>query len=299
MSRFFKYCILQFPANALRNERLNLALVVFRDDGLDVRPSRNFDKLKAISAAIDQEQVRASVYQLRDLDSYARKVGAVDIFDRRRMLDSFVSFEFSDFGDFVAPTAEQYEFQLKHLLTTLVEPEPAASRVMRKRPTSLRNNVKLALQAERVLAQKGEGLETHRIVTNHQIAEGLSADFLLKNGAMHVVETVDVSANESPLRRAISDIAVSALVFEQARMTYGQSSTKTKLVYHASANFEKAIEPSLYAAQHQGAVLINWSSQDDRRKFVVEFASLATPLQNKRDKVPYIHASTQPKLLIN
>jgi hypothetical protein len=180
----------------------------------------------------------------------------------------------------------------------LVEPERAPSRNVR-RPTRLLREVKSAFQSERVLAKKGEGLEAHRIVANHKVAEGLSADLILKNGSMHVIQTADASSDDGSIRRSIANIAVAALVFEQARMHFGEENTVPRLVYKASSNMESIISPSLDAAEHQGALLINWESRDDRNRFIVELTSLAEPTTKKRDAGIMVHASAQPHLKLH
>lgn len=299
MARSYKFCVIQFPAHPLRDERLNLGLAVFQDERLDVRATRRFDKLKAISAALDVEDVRQSVTQLEMLDEVVRRGRDLDAHDRHGELAHLAAFQLSALGEFFATDVEAYERQIHQLLTKLVEPEPARVKSVHKRSTGLLRSVKSALKIERVLAKKGEGLEAHRVIANHQIAEGLSADLLLQNGAMHIVETVDASTDEGSLKRAVASVAISALVFEQARMSFGEQRTKAQLVYAASSGLEKAISPSLHAAEHQGARLVNWDSDDDRRGLITYLASLATPLESRKRRIAAIDASAQQKLRLN
>ena len=108
---------------------------------------------------------------------------------------------------------------------------------------------------------------------------------ILRNGVFHVIETVDASGDEHGFRKAITEIAMSALVLERARMKFGESETKARLVYQASSALEKIATPSLDAAEHQGALtLINWLSINDRNSFVKTISSLATPLADKKKK---------------
>lgn len=300
MARSYSFCVVQFPAHPLREERLNLALAIFDRTTLDVRPARRLDKLRALSAALDLDAVRDSVCRLADLDAYIRSGGVFEPEARREQLGSFAAFQFSQLGTFVAPDSDAYEVQVSELLKRLVEPEPAPAPVENKRPTRLLRTLKKALRSERILARKGEGLEAHRVVSNHQIAEGLSADLLLKNGAFHVVEAVDAVSDETSLRRMIADVAISALVFEQARMTFGEQQTYSQLVYRASSSVEGVLSPSLHAAEHQGAQLVNWESMDDQRRFLTYLTSLAEPFtRGDRQIAPHVHASTQHKLSLN
>jgi hypothetical protein len=117
---------------------------------------------------------------------------------------------------------------------------------------------------------------------------------------MHIIETVDASKPDSSLRKIISDIAVSALTIEQARIVFGSEETNGKLVYQASSATEIAATPALEAAEHQGIELINWASRDAQIKFITTISSLAVPRERKSDKknLP-IHASTQHKFNLN
>lgn len=147
-----------------------------------------------------------------------------------------------------------------------------------------------------MLARRDEELSSHRILSGYQIEEGLVADLVLKNGAMHVVETVDASGESDNLKKTIGEIGTAALVLERARMKFGESDTKTRLVYNASPALETIALPSLEAAAHQGAELINWASADARMKFVHSLSSLAIPMENKR-RATKIVGGNQPRFL--
>ena len=238
---------------------------------------------------------------LSELDSVCVDHGSRTVEERLGRLGSIAPFVFSNLGSFDSPNTIEYENAIASLLQKLVDPEPAPMKNVKARTSSLLKNLKLAFRQERVLARKGEDLSSHRIVPNHKIAEGLSADLVLRNGALHVFETVDASAIEVSPRKIVSDIAVSALIFERARMTFGESGTTTQLIYQASPAAEALITPSLQAAEHQGAKLINWESMDDRRKLVTYFSALATPLEkpSRSARSAFFHASSQQKSLLN
>lgn len=157
-------------------------------------------------------------------------------------------------------------------------------------------SLKAAFRDEKVLAKKGEGLDSHRIVANEPLAEGLTADLALRNGAMHIVQTVDAS-NTERARKAIQEIGISALVFEQARIRYDNMETRPRLVYSANSQMESSISAALNVAEHQGADLINWESRDDRTRFVVDLSSLAEPtIKQSRANFGSINASRRSDL---
>jgi hypothetical protein len=299
MPQQFEFAILQLAPDRSRNERLNVAALVFRDDGLDVRISNRLEKVRALSAAINTESLRTLISNFARLDDISRAEGIVSVEDRISMLNGTGPLAFTGIGFFEANSTTAYESRLTGIMQSLVESEPAPIRVKPKR-TRLLSVVKSSFRRERVLAKKGEILDSHRFVQNYKLAEGLVADLILKNGAMHVVETVDFSSDDTSITKAIKDVAVSALVLEQARMNYGAEGTHSKLVYDASSSLEAAMTPSLEAAHHQGTELINWASQNDRDNFINGLSALAIPFEEaKKGRKTRFTATTQSKLLLN
>jgi hypothetical protein len=280
MAHCYKFAIVRLAPDTVRDERINVGAVVFSDDDLDVRVSRRLDKVRAISAAADVDTLRDLVENMRVLDERLRAAGS-DHDARFGFLSHVGPVTLSPMGTFEASDAATYEARLEAILKSMVDPEPAPPR-MREKRSRLLTQVKDLFRRERVLATKDETLEAHRIVPSFELDEGLVADFVLKNGSMHVVETVDASSDTESLNKAISAIAVSALVLERARMKYGKDETKARLVYSATASLEKVAMPSLEAAHHQGAELTNWASADDRMRFIHSLSSLATPVPRKR-----------------
>jgi hypothetical protein len=298
MARWYSFAVARLAAHANRDERLNVGLVVFDEGRLDVRPAKNLEKVRAISAALDSGVVRASIERLVELDQMLQSSESlIEPRSRLEALSSISPLEFSVLGQFEAHSADAYERAIGQILSRLVEPEAAPIRKPVRR-SRLLSSIKTALKAERVMARKGEDLSAHRVVAGWPLAEGLSVDLLLKNGAMHAIETVDAQSEEISVRKLVSDIAVSALVLERARMTFGEGETTGRLVYNATAYNESIAKPSLLAAEHQGAMLVNWASHDDRLRLISDIARLAIPLE-KKDGLAMLNASTQARFDIN
>jgi hypothetical protein len=276
MVNLSKFAIAKLTTDPYRDERLNIAMVIFHDDRLDIRIARKLSKVKAISEAVDPTKVAESLMALNDLDATLRSNGIVDPLERSSLLNDLGIASLSGFGEIDSTTPVVYETMISLVMRDVVDAEVARPSSNRK-STKLVTLVRSALRREGILAKKGESLEAHRVVSNVHLAEGLVADFVLKNGAMHVVETVDASGDEISAKRVVTDIALSALTLEQARIVYGERATSGRLIYDASASAERLAEPSLRAAEHQGAELINWRSQDDQRKFIDQLVELAEP----------------------
>lgn len=298
MNHSYKYAIAQLEANPSRGERLNIGIVVFDPEGLRIHSARNLEKVRAISAAIDREMVEQALQNLTILDQSLQSDGLVALGERMDALSRVSALAFSPVGRFFADSAGEYEISIHRLLTQLVEPEPAPIKARPGKKTRLLSSIKSAFKSEKVLARKGEGIESHRIVLNQSLADGLNADLILKNGALHITQTVDASHIDRA-RRAIQEIGISSLVFEQAKINFGSNSTVPRLVYSADSQMESSISAALGAAEHQGASLINWESRDDRSRFIVEMSSLAEPDERQhRANFGTINASARdPKKL--
>lgn len=293
MAHSYSFAVVRLAPDDVRGERLNVGLVVFNDGSLDIRLAKRLEKIRSISAALEPKTVQDVIENLGTLDEKIRDYGLVDAASRRSRLSSVGPISLSEIGTFVAESALSYEDRVASILRVMVDAEPAPARLRAKR-SKLLTQVKSSFRQERVLAKPDEKLDSHRIVSSFQLDEGLVADLVLRNGAMHVIETVDASGNEDSLRKAISEIGVAALVLERARMKFGDDQTHAKLVYSASPLLEKIARPSLDAAAHQGTQLINWSSADERNKFIHSLTSLATPFVRNKQSVKF--ASRQEPL---
>lgn len=280
MARSYRFAIIKFVPDQMRDERINVGAVIFTDRGLDVRVSRRLERIRAFSAAADPEELRSILDALPGIEDDLRARGMRED-DRLAFLGGVGLIQLSAAGTFVAEGQAAYEERVTSIMKAAVDPEPAPMRVRMKR-SRLLTQLKQEFKRERVLARQGEDIGSHRIVTNVTMDEGLVADLVLKNGAMHVIETVDASGDNESSRKALGDIGIAALVLERARMIFGDNATTTRLVYTASSMLERVAKPSLDAAQHQGAKLVNWASADDQRRFVNELISLAEPVPQKR-----------------
>lgn len=281
MALSYKFAIIRLAPEDGRDERLNIGAIVFNDKGLDIHWARRLDKVRAISAGVDTNSIRDLVEGIRRLDAKKLDSGTEDAQQRLDAVRRLGPISLSELGSFVANDSDAYQARVAALLKHLVDAEPAPRRVREKR-SRLLTQLKKEFRRERILAQKDETIDSHRIVAGLELDEGLVADLALKNGAMHIIETVDASSEDEAARTAIAGVGVAALVLERARMRFGESQTKARLVYSASAMLEKVTAPALEAAHNQGAELINWHSQGDRGKFLAEINTLAEPRPRKR-----------------
>jgi hypothetical protein len=280
MAHSYRFAVVRLAPDDGRGEQLNIGVIVLKADGIDVRISKRLEKTRAMSAALDTALLRELLDSLAGLDARSLELGVSEAGARLKRIARIGPLLLSEPGTFEAFDESAYEERIGSIFKALVEPEPA-TKISREKRSKLLTQVKATFRQERVLAKRDETLDSHRILSGYELDEGLVADLVLRNGAMHVVETVDASSDAESPRKAVAEIGVAALVLERARMKFGDS-TKARLVYVASGPLERVAMPSLEAAQHQGAELIDWANAVDRGKFVHALASMAMPIPRKR-----------------
>jgi hypothetical protein len=282
MEHYYKFAIIRYSPDDTRGERLNIGAIVLSNEGLDIRISKRLDKVRALSAALDIEMLRNLIENIKTLDEKFLSTGA-SLEDRVKFMSRIGPLSISNLGTFSAEDATAYENRLTFIFKSMIDPEPQLPR-FREKTSRLLTQVKTFFRQERVLAKKDETLDSHRIVQGYKLDEGLTADLALKNGVMHIIETIDASGDEHSIRKAIGEIGTAALVLESARMKFGKDKIKARLVYNASHALERIAMPSIKAAAHQDAEIVNWASSDDRNKFIHDLSSLATPIERTNRK---------------
>jgi hypothetical protein len=278
MEHCYKFAVLRLSPIGSRDERLNIGVAVFQENFLDLRIAKRLEKVKSISNAIDVTVLRSLVDNLKKIDSFSLDRGE-NVESRRLELSMVSPISLSKLGQFTAYDLSSYERRLETIFTELVDPEQAPFKPKVKRSKIL-SQMKSLFKQEGVLAQKDDTIDSHRIITRFEIDTGLVADMALKNGAMHIVETVNAIGDEQSIRKVIGEIGVAALVLERSRMKFGIA-TKAKLVYDASVEIENFGMAALQAAENQGAELVNWASADDRRSFIHVMSSFATRINDR------------------
>lgn len=293
MAGSYRFWLLKMPSHGLRGEVLNVGLLIERGGHFFARAGKRLEKIRAISAALDPGQIHD------ELDQIAISLSSSDLSSIEDHVASFSFLKCQFQGTFAPGDDGLTEHYISDLLTRYVDPEPSPPKPVHKRLTRLRQEMVRIFRTEKVLAKPSEGLDSHRIIYRHRLSEGVEADFVLKNGALHVVESVDASSPEISLQRCLYEIAMSTLTFEHARISFGNNSVRPRLVYQAASSLEKALAPSLYAAQHQGAELINWESAEARSTLIETLAALAESTDAKAKSPTLFHASALPKRHLN
>lgn len=299
MGTEYKFSVIKFEAHPVRDEKLNVGIAVVRNRELDVRLTKKLTKLQSISAALDLDALRESLLDLPQLYEFILGECSSKDFDVIGELSKFATCNLVPGGKFVAQTDAEYEFRVNRLLSDIVEPEKGRLVRRTKRRSKVKSKIERRLKDIGILGKQGDSLESHRIIPNHEITDGVEADLLLRNGSYHVLETVDIIQDSATSDKVFKEVGKTTIVFENAKMIYGRDQTVPRLIYQASAELEDKAAPALAALNHQGIELVNWESQADRDRLVEILANLVLQDDKKSNSEQWVDASVKNKLELN
>jgi hypothetical protein len=121
MTHYFKYAIVKLAPDDARDERINVGVVILKDDVPDVRIAKCLDKVRAISGAIEPEILRGVIAKLADFGDAFLKQSANN--PTELAFSRFGLLSFSKLGQFSAQDSEAYERRVQAIMKALVEPE--------------------------------------------------------------------------------------------------------------------------------------------------------------------------------
>jgi hypothetical protein len=268
MAHTFEYAILTAVPDQRRGERVNIGVVVFLNDRLDIRFS-DLSKVSAIAGGGNwgeyadkvADRLHKRFSTAHDPKEFLRLAGTVERIIR-----------LSEIAWFSVPDERVYEERVSSILDTLVKkPRPET------RPRSSRINTEMASEFRRanVLAGPKEGIDDHKVVRDFSVSEEeeLRADFAVKNGMVHATATLD-------LRKSIVHLSYAtlpALILDKAAKTFGKE-TKRLGVYAAPQSTLSQFRPHLRILADYADDIYNWLDPDDRRTYTRRiFAAINSP----------------------
>jgi hypothetical protein len=226
MAHSFKYSVLRVIPDSRRGECVNVGLVVFLDDAVDVRVLSSLAKVAALNGAVDLEELRTLPSTISEW------VPAGDIESRHASLRNLGVVSVTELGQFETDgSPDSYDAAVRRLMKALVTPIPAETRLVPPN-TRIVTTLKAKFRANRVLGSGVDDITKHLVVPNYPIDEdeGLFADFVVKNGAYHITETADLRAASASNIDRVRIASLAAIKLDRARQMFGKS-TKRFVVY--------------------------------------------------------------------
>jgi hypothetical protein len=239
MADIYRYSLIRAVPDRRRGEWVNIGLVVYLDDRLDVRLLQNLTKLKVLAPSLD---VR-SIDDLPEIwASWTAKV--TEVAQRHLLLAQFPLFQASEVASF-ACAPRDYDATVDLIMKDLVVPAPAPRH--RDSLTRIEQRLRGYFARSKLLGTSQEDIDRHLVVHRYPIAPGehLYADFALRNGNLRLTETIDFRAGVDTLRNAKrGQAALKAITLDRA-MTIYKGNCIPSVVYEANEETLDLIQPSL------------------------------------------------------
>lgn len=268
MAHIFRYAIVRLVPYAHRGETLNVGIVVFCNDRLDVRFS-------APPSLLDYFGIQSTT-----LDWVAENLVRIDnrelpLEERVSEISRFSGIQLSEIGWFLIDEPHQYEARISDIISEYVEKPKKIKR--KTENSSLLKDLRRIFKDYSIYSTRIEDINKHKVISNMPVgpAGKLHVDFLLKNGNYHATETLDFRKSEDAGPTELKNAALASVTFRHARDVLGPEATRCYLVYAAPSVVEMAVSPALEIAGRDGVVMFNLESKEDKASYLDTILSAA------------------------
>ena len=257
MGTTFEYSVVRIEPDVRRGERVNVGVVVFNGQDLDIRII-DTRKAAAISSSSQNWDAYVQVFasNLKELFSAGRS--ASDLVEMVEALGRQVNL--TKTGWFNAKDIEEYEWHVKRIVESLIA-RPKVAR--RARETSIASEIASVFKSAEILSAPHESLENGKVIRNFTVDEGagLVADFALQNGFLHLATTVNLTSTNPH----IGSSASKAITMDMARRA--NALAKAYCVYAVAPSRKAEVREHISLLGDYSDAIFNWHEPDENRKF--------------------------------
>ncbi|HCA3691055.1 DUF3037 domain-containing protein [Klebsiella aerogenes] len=264
----FKYSLIRVTPNLEKGETINVGLIVYRDNEIDVRMINSVSKLRAIDKNLNLDyldDLTSSFFEL------SKSINDILLFPRLFK----GSLSLSDFGVFTVTEKSNYEIKINELMNRLVNPQKTQHK---KANRKIFFDIKDTFIKHGIFSKYDEDLYHHKIVANYPISsdEGLSADFLLKNGRYHLTETIDFRPEN--IKKQMGEAALSVLTISKATDLFNNNINSFVIYAAETTSQEKVAKHQLNLLEKHADMLINAYSREDMSVYYEKMLSASSML---------------------
>nr|WP_314606834.1 DUF3037 domain-containing protein [uncultured Janthinobacterium sp.] len=259
MNSLANYSVIELLPNSERREVVNVGILVRHAGKWDIRVASDASKVQAlnpmfpdgglVSIAVTLQSLLRATQSLQEARQYLSRAGS------NPRLQEFV-------GQFPANDPTEYEKEINWLLSELITPPtlPASAIVKVAPEHRLRTKLRTHFKRKHLLGKQDE-INAHKIVEKYPIeaTKGLYAEFALKNGGMHITETVDFDVSESSERTKRLEAQAKTLILSAAKTLLGD---KTKTYVVISGSNRRVAKPSISLLEDYAEVFALESATD-------------------------------------
>lgn len=257
MSMIAEYGVLRHQPYPNRTEHINIGIVTFLHDGsVRVHFANNLRKLKAFDPHADLEKLRSWETGLPEF------IAGLDRETARHELENLGAWKLSEsLGRFVYNDEHEYTKRVTDALSSLVDVR-ARNRKERQEKSRLFIDIKNAFSMNGWLGRNQKDIENHMIVPRYKLSPetGVSAEFALRNGKLHVLETVDFRTSTLSAKR--QEAMSKALVFDLA---YELENESVNAYVVLAGGLQKEAAPTVNLLNRYAENVLHWEDQSDMK----------------------------------
>lgn len=224
MKQRYHYVVLRLKTNDLRNEIINVGIVLF-DESLKptVITMAPLNKLRAIDTSWDAARLSQWTMRVHDVVDMAK--------DAKELLATLDRFGYCDqkaIGMFMASSKKEVDENIAEIKRIYVANKSGAERQKKEKKSKLQILLKEQFERMQVLGSTMEDLANHMVVPNVPVPDhpGLKSDFLFKNGVYRITQTIDYNVAPDSLHNKLSEACVKTTAADLAMRKYGSDTKK-------------------------------------------------------------------------
>jgi len=259
-ANIFPFSLIRYQPDMHRQEVVNVGIVLFTPMGTHVSFASNQGKLLALDPNFRITRLFDQAHKLQDALKGLHEAG-VSIEEQVQMFSNGGGVSLSPPG-MIDAQGQTPETLLSELLRDLVS-APTRKRLRASQASRLHTELRQVFRQAKILGAKPGDISKHLVVPNFPIDPdvGLFAEFALRNGKLHITETVDFRLSTASTKR--QEAQAKTLLLVQALERVGPSQLKRYVVVTgASAQVQASMN---LLERHADDFIVRESEQDWRR----------------------------------
>lgn len=278
MAHWYRYAVLRVTPDKIRGEVINVGVIVISPSGdLDVVLPDRHKKAVALDANLEQPVIQEMANQIckfADLEANPLK--------KEKLIEMACSdiLRCSAFAEFKVDKPEHYHRRIEDLLQLLVNP---VTRKRQAKTQRIATKVKSIFEDHDILGSIDD-IDNHLVVPNYPIdaLRGLKADFALKNGCMHITQTIDMNTSDHTQKHA--QAALDAVTLDKALNIFGND-TRRYVVYSATRK-NQTVDQTLNLLGDHADSMFNLESDEETKEYVDLIQAAITTSRQETDDSP-------------